>query len=187
MSIFSLILVAFAMATDAFAIAICKGVSMKTPRFIDAIKIGILFGVVEAITPVLGWLLGSAVVDYISQWDHWIILALMLFLGIRMIRNSFDDSCCCDDEPAPNKKTFFLLVLTAISTSIDAFAVGISFAFASVNIIVAAILIGCATMIMVTIGVMLGTRLGDLIGKRAELIGGLVLIFIGIYTVISSY
>lgn len=180
MSFISLLLVAFAMSTDAFAVAVCKGVTMRTPRFYDAIKLGLLFGVIEAITPVIGWLLGYVAVQYIAEWDHWIILVLMLFLGTRMIYNSFSKDECCD---IPAKESLFILVLTAISTSIDAFAVGISLALASVNILVAATLIGLATFAMVTIGIMLGKKLGGLMGKRAELIGGIILIVIGFWTV----
>lgn len=180
MSFISLLLLAFAMSTDAFAVAVCKGVTMRAPRFYDAIKLGLLFGFIEAITPVLGWLLGYVAVQYIAQWDHWIILLLMLFLGSRMIYNSFSDDCCCDSQA---KESLFILILTALSTSIDAFAVGIGLALASVNIFVAASLIGLATFIMVTIGIMLGKKLGDVIGKRAEFIGGIVLILIGIWTV----
>lgn len=182
MNFFPLMLIALAMSTDAFAVAICKGVAMKTPRLSDAIKVGVLFGFIEAITPILGWLLGYVAVQYIAQWDHWVILALMLFLGSRMIVNGREQSGDACEERQAKTESLFMLILTAISTSIDAFAVGISLAFASVNIGLAALCIGLATCVMVTIGILLGKNLGMLIGKRAEILGGIVLILIGFFT-----
>ncbi|RKS84422.1 putative Mn2+ efflux pump MntP [Orbus hercynius] len=180
MSFFAILLLAFAMSTDAFAVAVCKGVSLNVPKFFDALKVGLLFGFIEAITPVLGWLLGYIAVQYIERWDHWIIFALMSFLGLRMIYNSVkkEDEC---QEVATNS-SLMMLILTAISTSIDAFAVGVGLALASVNIGLAASMIGLVTCIMVTIGILLGKKIGCLIGKKAEFIGGAVLIFIGCLT-----
>lgn len=180
MSFLAVLLLAFAMSTDAFAVAVCKGISLKVPKFIDAFKVGILFGLIEAITPVLGWLLGYLAVQYIEQWDHWIIFLLMLFLGCRMIYNSLKGGDSCPEEP--QKGSLVMLILTAISTSIDAFAVGVGLALASVNIIFAASMIGAATCLMVTIGILLGKKIGCIVGKKAELVGGVVLIFIGSFT-----
>ncbi|WP_392566271.1 manganese efflux pump MntP family protein [Utexia brackfieldae] len=185
MEVLSIILIAFAMSTDAFAVSICKGVSMKNPTLYDAIKVGLLFGIIEAITPVLGWAIGYIAVDYIAQWDHWIILLIMLFLGSRMIRNGLKNEACCEHVEFVKKDSLFILILTAISTSIDAFAVGISLALANVNIIFAAILIGSVTCMMVILGIFLGKRIGGFIGKRAEIMGGIVLILIGVWTVIN--
>jgi len=176
----AILLLAFAMSTDAFAVAICKGVSLKVHRLTDALKVGLLFGFIEAITPALGWLLGYIAVQYIERWDHWIIFILMLFLGARMIYNSFKEQECTSNKPQSHSLT--MLALTAISTSIDAFAVGVGLALAAVNIIFAATMIGLVTCIMVTIGILLGKKIGCLIGKKAELLGGLVLIAIGILT-----
>lgn len=176
----AILLLAFAMSTDAFAVAICKGVSLKVPRLIDALKVGILFGFIEAITPILGWVLGYIAVQYIEKWDHWIIFILMFFLGSRMIYNSFKKEENLPDEP--QNSSLIILILTAISTSIDAFVVGVSLALASVNIAFAAGLIGLVTCIMVTIGILLGKKIGCFIGRKAELLGGLVLITIGIVT-----
>lgn len=181
MSFGAILLLAFAMSTDAFAVAICKGVSLKVPRFIDALKVGLLFGFIEAITPALGWLLGYMSLQYVQKWDHWVIFFLMLFLGIRMIYNSFQEEGDSINDEQQNK-SLLMLVLTAISTSIDAFAVGVGLAFASVNIGLAASMIGLVTCIMVTIGILLGKKIGCVIGRKAELVGGVVLIFIGILT-----
>ncbi|MWP61934.1 manganese efflux pump MntP [Gilliamella sp. Pas-s25] len=184
MSFWAILLLALAMSTDAFAVAVCRGVSLKSTPFLGALKVGILFGVVEAITPLLGWLIGYIALQYIEQWDHWVVFTVMLFLGINMIYNSFknSDEDCQDDKVTSSKKSSLILIFTAISTSIDAFAVGIGLALASVNICFAATMIGIATCLMVTIGLLLGNKLGCLIGKRAEFLGGLVLILIGIIT-----
>ncbi|WP_392561114.1 manganese efflux pump MntP family protein [Orbus sturtevantii] len=180
MNFWTILLLAFAMSTDAFAVAICKGTSLNVYRFTDALKVGVLFGIIEAITPAIGWLLGYIAVQYIEQWDHWIIFVLMLCLGARMIYNSFKKEECVADSQQNGSR--IMLILTAISTSIDAFAVGVGLAFAAVNIAYAASMIGLVTCIMVTIGILLGAKIGCIIGKKAELLGGLVLIAIGVST-----
>lgn len=183
MSFLTVLFLALAMSTDAFAVAICKGTTLKIPRFFDAVKVGLLFGFVEAITPLLGWLLGYIALHYIERWDHWIVFILMLFLGIRMIYASFQkDKYSKIDDGNTQKKSMGILILTAISTSIDAFVVGAGLAFASVNICFAAAMIGLATCIMVTIGILLGKKIGCLVGKKAEFLGGCILILIGTIT-----
>ena len=176
----ALLLLALAMSTDAFAAAIGKGAAMQKPRFLQALRIGLLFGVIEAITPLIGWFAGSVATKWVSQWDHWIAFVLLLVLGARMIHEGLSD----DDEEedagtTPQKQSVVMLALTAVATSIDAMAVGVGLAFIDVNILEAALLIGLATTTMVTIGVMVGRVLGHLIGKRAEISGGVVLIGVG--------
>ncbi|KRW62651.1 manganese efflux pump MntP [Pseudomonas sp. TTU2014-080ASC] len=178
MSPISLILLAFAMSTDAFAAAIGKGSALNKPNVLMALRTGLIFGVIEATTPVIGWLLGQAASSYVEQWDHWIAFVLLLALGLHMIHNGLSGK---DDEAGekPDQHSFWLLAATAVATSIDALAVGISLAFVDVSIWVAALAIGLATTTMVTIGIMLGRVLGAIVGKRAEVIGGLVLMCIG--------
>ncbi|WXL24926.1 manganese efflux pump MntP [Ectopseudomonas mendocina] len=178
MSPLSLILVALAMSTDAFAAAIGKGSALNKPNIVIALRTGIIFGVIEAITPIIGWLLGQAASAYVEQWDHWIAFILLLGLGVHMICNGLSGENTKHTQK-PDQHSFWLLALTAVATSIDALAVGISLAFVDVNIWLAAAAIGIATTTMVTIGIMLGRILGDVVGKRAEIIGGLVLIGIG--------
>lgn len=174
----ALILLAFAMSTDAFAAAIGKGSSLHKPRFSEALRTGLIFGVIEAITPVIGWAIGQAASSYVTQWDHWIAFTLLLGLGLYMIYNGVKPD---EDEPEdkPSQHSFWILVVTAIATSIDALAVGVGLAFVDVNIFVAAAAIGLATMTMVIIGTMLGRALGSLVGKRAEIVGGVVLMIVG--------
>lgn len=181
MNFSTILLLAFAMSTDAFAIAICKGVSLQVPRFKDALKVGLLFGLIEGITPVLGWLFGWFALHYVEKWDHWIIFLLMVFLGSHMIYNSFQDDDTQEQETLKNQ-SLIMLILAAISTSIDSFAIGISLALATVNITFASFMIGLITCLMVTLGILVGKKMGCLIGKRAELIGGIVLIAIGLIT-----
>lgn len=180
----SLVLLAFAMSTDAFAASIGKGAALRRTRFPEALRIGVIFGTVEAITPVIGWAIGLAATRFVSEWDHWIAFVLLGALGAHMIWEGFKPvESEASDEKTPERKSVWLLAVTALATSIDAMAVGVTLAFADVNIIVAAVAIGLATTLMVTIGIMLGRAIGSLIGKRAEIAGGVVLIAIGITVV----
>ncbi|QBP14286.1 manganese efflux pump MntP [Cupriavidus metallidurans] len=177
MSFISIIFLAFAMATDAFAAAIGKGATLHKPNFREAIKTGVIFGTIEAATPVIGWGLGRAAQAYVVEWDHWIAFSLLLLLGLRMIWASFQADT--DAEEKPNSHSFWALAITGFATSIDAMAVGAGLAFVDVNIVTAAIAIGLATTLMVTIGILVGRVVGPALGKWAEAAGGVVLIVIG--------
>lgn len=168
---------AFAMSTDAFAAAIGKGATLHRPHWREALRTGLIFGVIEALTPLVGWFIGRAAAQYVSAWDHWIAFTLLAILGTRMIRNGFKASEA--DEKKPAAHSLWLLALTGFATSIDAMAVGAGLAFVDVNIYSTAAAIGLATATMVTIGVLLGRVIGDVVGKRAEMAGGVVLIGIG--------
>lgn len=183
MSFISLLLLALIMSMDAFTVAICKGISSSNIKLSAALKTGILFGLVEGITPVLGWLFGIFLKHYIEGWDHWIFFLIMLFLGGRMIYNSFQqDGCEIEERNDP----IWILLIIAISTSVDAFAVGAGLAVVSVNILLAAIMIGVMTFIMVTIGICLGKKIGIFVGKKGEFVGGAVLIGLGIYMLMKG-
>ena len=179
MNLASTVLLALAMSTDAFAVSICKGAALHKPRWREALRTGFIFGVIEAITPVAGWAVGLAAARYVQPWDHWIAFVLLAGLGARMIYSGFKKSDSPEDRPSQHG--FWLLVATGFATSIDAFAVGIGLAFIDVDIVFTALAIGLATMTMVTVGVMLGRVLGGMVGRRAEMLGGLVLIGIGSY------
>jgi putative Mn2+ efflux pump MntP len=178
MNLISILLLGFAMSTDAFAAAIGKGAAMKRPQLSQALRAGLIFGVIEAITPVIGWLLGKGASRYIQAWDHWIAFVLLLGLGLHMVWNGLKPE---PDEPVDEAKHHGLLglALTGLSTSIDALAVGVGLAFVDTPIAVVAVVIGVCTFSMVTLGVMLGRVLGAMVGKRAELIGGIVLMGVG--------
>lgn len=174
----SILLLGFAMSTDAFAAAIGKGAGMTRPRLSQALRAGLIFGVIEAITPVLGWLLGKGASRYIEAWDHWVAFGLLLVLGLHMIWNGVKPE---SDVPldAAKRHGFVALALTGLSTSIDALAVGVGLAFVDVPIAEVAVVIGLCTFSMVTLGIMLGRVLGAMVGKRAEVIGGIILIGVG--------
>jgi putative Mn2+ efflux pump MntP len=167
----SILLLGFAMSTDAFAAAIGKGAAMAKPRLGQAMRVGLIFGVIEAITPVVGWLLGKGAARYIEAWDHWIAFGLLLVLGLHMIWNGFKPD---SDEPVDEAKKHGLvgLALTGLSTSIDALAVGVGLAFVDTPIALVAVVIGLCTCSMVTLGIMLGHVLGAIVGTRAEVLGG---------------
>ena len=180
MSPFSILLIGLAMSTDAFAAAIGKGVAMGRPRLRDALRTGLIFGVIEAITPLLGWLLGKAAAPYVQAWDHWIAFVLLLGLGGHMIVNGVRGEEHDEAEAqADNARSFWLLALTGLATSIDAAAIGVGLAFLDVHIGIVAAVIGLCTFGMVTLGVLLGSKLGEIAGKRAEILGGIVLILVG--------
>lgn len=176
MNALSTLVLAFAMSTDAFAAAVGKGAALHKPKLSEALRTGLIFGVIEAITPVVGWALGSVAAQYVSQWDHWIAFVMLCVLGAMMIRNGCKES---EDEQPVTRHSFWLLAATGFATSIDAMAVGVGLAFIDNNIVVTAIAIGCATMLMVSLGVMVGRFIGAIAGKRAEILGGLGLIGIG--------
>ncbi len=179
LNIITLSVLSLAMSTDAFAASITKGSSLKNPRILSAIKLGLIFGCIEAIAPVLGWLIGSAGAEYVEAYDHWIAFVLLVGLGIHMIIESRKDDDDDADEVPSNKRSLMATLLTAVGTSIDAMTVGISLAFMKVNIYVAAAMIGLATTVMVTIGSLLGNVMSGWVGKKAEAIGGIALILIG--------
>ncbi len=177
MNLSATLLLAFGMSMDAFAASMGKGATLHKPKFSEALRTGLIFGAIETLTPLIGWGLGMLASQFVLEWNHWIAFILLTFLGGRMviegIRNDVDE-----DEPV-HRHGFWLLVTTAIATSLDAMAVGVGLAFLQVNIIATALAIGCATLIMSTLGMMIGRFIGPLLGKRAEILGGIVLIGIG--------
>lgn len=177
MNLASIALLSVAMSTDAFAAAVSKGAALTKPRWREALRTGAIFGSIEAATPVIGWLLGAAASDYVRAWDHWIAFTLLGVLGAKMLWEGLkpDD----DRDPPVSRHGFLTLALTGLATSIDAMAVGVGLAFLDESIGPIALAIGFTTFAAVTLGVMLGRVLGSTIGKRAEVVGGLLLIGIG--------
>ncbi|MDR3432018.1 MAG: manganese efflux pump MntP [Rouxiella aceris] len=178
MNLSATIILAFGMSMDAFAASIGKGATLHKPRFREAFRTGLIFGVIEAITPLIGWGIGLFATQYIMAWDHWVAFTLLLILGVRMIyqgcKNKPDE-----ETPLQSSHSFWILATTAVATSLDAMAIGVGLAFLEVNILHTALAIGLATMTMATIGIMLGRFIGPLLGKWAEVLGGVVLIGIG--------
>ena len=178
MNLSATILLAFGMSMDAFAASIGKGATLHKPKFSEAVRTGLIFGVIETLTPLVGWGLGMLASQFVLEWNHWIAFILLVFLGGRMIIEGFrgDSDEACE---APRRHGFWLLVTTAFATSLDAMAVGVGLAFLQVSIVTTALAIGCATFLMSTLGIMVGRFIGPLLGKRAEILGGIVLIGIG--------
>ena len=180
MGIFEIIMIGIGLSMDAFAAAICKGLNMRRLSGRNMIIIGLFFGGFQAGMPLLGWALGKNFEEYIVSVDHWIAFALLGFIGGKMIWDVIkDDDCgcgCCGCEEKLDIKEVFTL---AVATSIDALAVGISFAFLRVNIGLAVSAIGITTFTLSALGVAIGHKFGAKYEKKATLAGGIILIFIG--------
>jgi putative Mn2+ efflux pump MntP len=165
------------MSMDAFVASLSRGAALRAPRFIEAAKTGLVFGVIEAITPVIGWAAGVAANRFIESVDHWIAFVLLALVGGHMAWNAIRHHA---DDAAPDKtKSRLTLFVTAIGTSIDAMIVGVSLAFLDVNIIVVAAAIGLATFAMSTLGILVGHKVGVGLGRWAEAIGGIMLVGLG--------
>jgi len=176
MKIIELLLLSVGLGMDAFAVSVCKGISMKKMDWKKAIIIGLYFGGFQALMPVIGYFLGSAFESLITNIDHWIAFILLGIIGGKMIKDSFvDESDNCNDDVS--FKTMFVL---AVATSIDALAIGITFAFLNVNLILAVTIIGVITFILAVIGTKIGNRFGDKYQNKAELVGGIILVLLGI-------
>lgn len=176
----SILLLGLAMSTDAFAAAVGKGAAMQRPRWGDALRTGLVFGAVEGVTPLLGWALGSAAQRHIEEWDHWLAFALLSGLGLHLVWKALrGDGDSGGGGHAVRTTGLWPVAIAGLATSIDAMAVGVGLAFVEVNILAVAAVIGLCTFAMVSIGVMAGRALGAMIGRRAEIAGGVVLILVG--------
>jgi len=176
LSTLELFFIAIGLSMDAFAVSICKGLSMKTLPLRNCIIVGVWFGVFQAFMPYLGFFIGSAFEAYITAVDHWIAFILLSIIGIKMIQESFEEGGEGDASLRPN-----LMFTLAIATSIDAFAVGITFALLpSVSILSAVALIGCTTFLLSAIGVKLGHLFGRGQSALAERLGGVILFGMGL-------
>lgn len=179
MSLFSLLLLSLAMSMDAFAAAIGKGAASPDLRLRDALRCASVFAVVEMTTPILGWAAGKAAAPWIAQWDHWLAFLLLTLLGLNMLRQAYGTPEIPSNDTAPTPACNGAMVLTAIATSIDAAAAGVSLSILDVSIVQAALMIGTCTLLAATVGLWCGRSLGKIGGRIAEVLGGLVLIGIG--------
>ena len=176
MGIIELIVLSIGLAMDAFAVAVCKGLSMSKMSWKKACIVGAYFGIFQAAMPLLGYLLGISFQDKIASIDHWIAFVLLGAIGINMIKEAISK----DKESSNDSVKFKDMLILAIATSIDALAVGITFAFLKVNILLAISLIGIITFVLSIIGVKIGNIFGDKYEKKAEFAGGTILILLGI-------
>lgn len=174
---FELFMIALGLSMDAFAVSLSKGLNMTRLNYRHTLVIAAFFGGFQAGMPLIGWLLGKQFERYITSVDHWIAFLLLLLIGGKMLRDSFHST----EEPGDGDDRLDLreLVLLAVATSIDALAVGITFAFLQVSILPSVAMIGITTLSLSLLGVALGNQFGMKYESKAEMAGGLVLIFIG--------
>ena len=181
MGIIEILLISISLAMDAFAVSICKGVSMKKMNWKKAIIIGLYFGGFQMLMPIIGYMLGKGFENVVANIDHWIAFILLAGIGANMIKEAFSD----ESDKVNDNIDVKTMILLAIATSIDALAVGITFAFLKVNLILAISLIGIVAFALSVIGTKIGNRLGDKYGNKACLVGGVILILMGIKILIE--
>jgi manganese efflux pump family protein len=177
MDILSMILIGLGLALDAFAVSITCGITLKKCKISQAFRIALFFGGFQAIMPIIGWAAGFSFREYITSYSHWIAFLILLFVGGKMIYESFIFKKECDRS---NPTNLLVLLGLAIATSLDALAVGLSFSILNITITEPVIIIGIITFILSFTGVYLGEKFGTLFGNRIDIIGGIILIGIGL-------
>lgn len=181
MGVIELLVLALGLSMDAFAVSICKGLSVPKLQAKHCLICGVYFGGFQALMPLIGWALGIRFQSMITNIDHWIAFMLLAVIGANMIKESFSK-----EEECPDASFGFKTMLTlAVATSIDALAVGVTFAFLDVSIVPAVLLIGATTFVCSAVGVKIGNVFGNRFQSKAEFLGGLVLIAIGLKILIE--
>lgn len=173
MNIYDILFIGAGLSMDAFAVSVCKGLAMKKMDIKKALICGLYFGVFQALMPLIGYLLGSGFKNVVSSIDHWIAFVLLGIIGINMIREA--KSC----EVVNDSMDIKTMLTLAVATSIDALAIGVTFAFLKVDIVPAISIIGLITFVCSFLGVKLGSIFGEKLKSKAEIVGGVVLIMIG--------
>lgn len=176
MTLLNLFLIAVGLSMDAFAVSVCKGLAMEKAPLKNSVVAGVWFGGFQALMPLLGYLLGSHFEKYITHIDHWIAFILLALIGGNMVRESFSK----EEEKTSGTMYFQEMFLLAVATSIDALAVGITFAFLRVNILPAVGFIGITTFVLSVVGIKVGNIFGNRYKSKAELAGGILLILMGL-------
>lgn len=183
MALLEVFLFALGLAADAFAVSVCKGLSARQIKPVHYLCVGLWFGGAQALMPLLGYYLGMTFEQYITSFDHWIAFTLLLLIGANMIRESFSKK----EEEQTASFSFKSMLLLALATSIDALAVGVTYALSDqkISIWIAALIIGAVTFLLSAGGLKIGRIFGARLGKRAEMIGGIVLILLGVKILLS--
>lgn len=176
MSTIEILLLGIGLSMDAFAVSICKGLSVGRMRISHVMLAGLYFGGFQALMPLIGYWLGSRFQEYIASFDHWIAFVLLALIGINMIREANQE----EEGESDASFSFGTMLPLAVATSIDALAVGITFSFLRVNIFLAVLLIGCTTFIISAAGIKIGNVFGLRYRKKAEIGGGVILILLGV-------
>ena len=185
MDIWTILLTGFGLSMDAFSVSVTDGILLKKPTILQASKIALFFGFFQFLMPYIGYLLASNFSQYITAFDHWIAFVLLAFIGGKMLYEAITEKD--EDEEIKNPLSLATLTILAIATSIDALAVGVTFATITMpfSVLFASALIGIMTFFICIAGVFAGSRFGKLLGNKAEIVGGLVLIFIGVKILIE--
>jgi len=177
MSFPSILVIAIGLGMDAFSVAIGVGAAARMISFGPVFRISFFFGLFQVLMPMAGWFAGVSVANIIAGYDHWMAFGLLAFVGGKMIAESFNDEAKVYTTDPTKGLT---LIILSVATSIDALAVGLSFAFLKIPVIYPSIIIGIVAFFMTMVGMLFGERLGKLVGRRAETLGGIVLIGIGV-------
>ena len=174
-SLIELFIIAVGLSMDAFAVSVCKGLSVRKAELKNALCVGIYFGGFQALMPLIGYLLGTQFQTLITSVDHWIAFVLLVLIGGNMVRESFGE-----EEELDASFTAKAMLPLAVATSIDALAVGVSFAALEVNVLTSSGIIGITTALTCIVALIIGKRFGSALGEKATIIGGAVLILIGL-------
>jgi putative Mn2+ efflux pump MntP len=185
-TVIELFLIGVGLSMDAFAVAICKGLKMRKVNYKHTLIIALFFGGFQALMPFVGWMLGRGFAQYVERFAAWIAFFLLLYIGGKMVYEAITDHEEVDSEKAEKLDLKELLML-AVATSIDALAVGITFAFLGTNIVEAISIIGCTTFVLSLLGVMIGNRFGVKYKDKASIAGGVILILIGLKILLEHF
>ncbi|MBQ8812134.1 MAG: manganese efflux pump [Bacteroidales bacterium] len=177
MTIAELLIIAVGVSMDAFAVSICKGLSVRKVKPVYSLSAGLWFGGFQALMPLVGYYLGMSFTEFVSEVDHWIAFVLLGLIGANMIKESLHKDECCTVDPDFSCKTMLAM---AVATSIDALAIGVSLAFLNVNVWNAVIIIGLVTGVFSAAGIYIGNVFGNRYKSKAEFAGGLILIIMGV-------
>jgi putative Mn2+ efflux pump MntP len=176
MTLLELFILAVGLSMDAFAVSVCKGLALGKIKVKHCLIVGAWFGGFQALMPLIGWFLGSRFEQYIRAFDHWVAFGLLVAIGANMLREALSE----EEEKADASLAFKTMLVMAVATSIDALAVGITFAFLRVRILPAVLFIGVTTFLLSMLGVKAGSLFGEKYQKKAEIAGGVILILLGV-------
>lgn len=182
MGLVEILLISVGLAMDAFAVSICAGTNELTKGKRPTFRLSFHFGLFQFLMPVIGWFLGTEIQKYIEVYDHWVVLGLLAFVGIKMVKSGLNQD---HEVKSGDMSKGMNLVILSIATSVDALAIGISFAMLDTDIWFPSVVIGIVTAILSLIGVQLGNKLGTKFGQKMEIVGGIILILIGIRILIE--
>jgi len=184
MGLLEIIFIAIGLSMDAFAVAVTLGMSVQKARLKEIVIPGLYFGVFQALMPLIGFLAGTYFANKIQEVEHWVAFVLLSLIGGKMIKDSFSKE---EKKAEDNPFNFVKMLLLAIATSIDALAVGVTFAFFKINIVMSIVIIGGITFVIASCGVVVGNIFGTRFKSKAEFVGGLVLVGLGVKIIVEHF